>query len=40
MKNYYTRTDGTDTFTLTEARLTMRIPPSVMAWHPEYVQNE
>lgn len=40
MKQYYTRTDGTNTYTLTEARLTMRIPPSVMTWHPEYVQNE
>jgi len=40
LKQYYTRTDGTNTFTLTKARLTMRIPPSVMIWNPDYAQNE
>jgi tetratricopeptide (TPR) repeat protein len=40
MKDYYTRTDGTDTYTLSKDRLTLRIPPSVMKWHPEYSQNE
>jgi hypothetical protein len=40
MKQFYTRTDGTDEHTLTEARLTMRIPPNIMVWHPEYVQND
>lgn len=36
MKSYYTRTDGTNTYTLTEDRLTMEIPPVVLSWHPEY----
>lgn len=40
LKQYYTRTDGTGTFTLTKERLTMQIPPSVMIWHPEYTQNQ
>ena len=41
LKQFYTRTDGTEnTFTLTEARLTLRIPPSVMVWHPDYMQND
>lgn len=40
MKNYYTRTDGTNTYTLTQERLTLRIPPSVMVWNKDYVQNE
>jgi len=40
LKQYYTRTDGTTTYTLTKERLTMQIPPSVMVWHPEYVQND
>lgn len=40
LKQYYTRTDGTDSFTLTKERLTMKIPPSVMIWNPDYVQND
>jgi len=40
LKQYYTRTDGTNTYTLTKARLTMRIPPSIMIWNPDYAQNE
>jgi len=40
LKQYYTRTDGTSTFNLTKERLTLQIPPSVMIWHPEYVQND
>lgn len=40
MKPMYTHTDGTDTWTLTQKRLTFRIPPSVLAWHPEYTDNE
>ena len=39
MKSMYTHTDGKQTWTLTEDRLTMRIPPSVMDWHPEYTDN-
>lgn len=38
MKQYYTRTDGTNMYTLSEERLTMEIPPAVMEWHPEYKQ--
>lgn len=40
MKQYYTRTDGTSTYTLTKERLTLRIPPSVMIWNPNYIQND
>lgn len=40
MKSMYTHTDGVQTWTLTEERLTMRIPPSVMEWHPEYTDNK
>lgn len=40
MKQYYTHSVGAETYTLSEKRLTMRIPPQVMAWHPEYVDNE
>jgi len=40
MKDFYTRTDGTSTYTLTEDRLTMKIPPVVLSWHPEYKDNQ
>ncbi len=40
MKDYYTHTDGTETHTLTEERLTMRIPPSVMSWNPDFTNND
>ncbi len=40
LKDYYTHTDGTATYTLTEERLTMRIPPSVMSWNPDFVNND
>ena len=36
MKEFYTHTDGEQTYTLTEERLTMNIPPQITAWHPEY----
>lgn len=36
MKDYYTRTDGTDDYTLTKERLAMEIPPQILSWHPEY----
>ncbi len=39
LKQYYTRTDGTDTYTLTKERLTMKLPPSVMKWNPDFKQN-
>ena len=38
LKAYYTHTDGEQTYTLTEDRLTMEIPPIVLSWHPEYKQ--
>ena len=40
MKSYYTHTDGTTTYTLSEKRLTMRIPPSITVWHSDYINNE
>ncbi|MBR6247171.1 MAG: RagB/SusD family nutrient uptake outer membrane protein [Bacteroidales bacterium] len=36
LKAYYTHTDGTDTYTLTQDRLFLEIPPVVKSWHPEY----
>lgn len=36
LKDYYTHTDGTETYTLTEDRLYLEIPPIVLSWHPEY----
>ncbi|WP_461638600.1 RagB/SusD family nutrient uptake outer membrane protein [Labilibaculum euxinus] len=39
MKQYYTHTDGIDTYSLTKERLTMKIPPSVIIWNPEYQNN-
>jgi len=40
MKDFYTRTDGSNTYTLTEDRLTLEIPPIVLSWHPEYSINQ
>lgn len=40
LKEMYTHTDGTSTYTLTKERLTMRIPPAIMEWHPEYTDNK
>ena len=40
MKQWYVHTDGVQEYTLTEQRLVMRIPPSVMIWHDDYVNNE
>ncbi len=40
MKANYTHTDGTNTYTLTEKRLTYRIPSKVMAHNPGWVNNE
>lgn len=40
MKAGYTHTDGTKTYTLTEARLTYRIPPAVMNFNPGWTNNE
>lgn len=39
-KRNYTHTDGTETFTLTEPRLTLRIPPQVMGFSSEWQDNE
>jgi len=36
LKDYYTRSDGKQEYTLTEDRLVMEIPPLVLSWHPEY----
>lgn len=36
LKEYYTHTDGTETYTLTEERLKLEIPPKIISWHPEY----
>lgn len=40
MKQMYVHTVGEEAYTLTESRLTMRIPPSITQWHPEYINNE
>lgn len=40
MKQMYVHTVGEEVYTLTEERLTMRIPPSIKQWHPEYIDNE
>ena len=40
MKQWYVHTDGVQEYTLTEQRLVMRIPPSVMIWHDDYVNND
>lgn len=40
MKEMYVHSDGRQDYTLDEERLVMRIPPQVMEWHPEYVDNE
>ena len=36
LKQYYVHPVGKTTYTLTEERLIMKIPPTVIAWHPEY----
>ena len=36
LKDYYTHTDGETTYTLTEDRLYLEIPPIILSWHPEY----
>ncbi|MCF0172237.1 MAG: RagB/SusD family nutrient uptake outer membrane protein [Bacteroidales bacterium] len=36
LKQYYVHTVGNETYRLTEDRLYMKIPPTVIAWHPEY----
>lgn len=38
LKQYYTHTDGVDTYTLTEERLTLSIPPSIMVWNPHFAE--
>ena len=40
MKQMYVHTDGDTEYTLSEQRLVMRIPPAILAWHPEYTDNE
>ncbi|MCF0177710.1 MAG: RagB/SusD family nutrient uptake outer membrane protein, partial [Bacteroidales bacterium] len=36
MKQYYVHSVGKEVYTLTEERLKMKLPPTVIAWHPEY----
>lgn len=36
MKDYYVHTVGSETYTLTEDKLYLQYPPSVLLWHPEY----
>lgn len=36
LKQMYVHTVGSETYTLTEDRLLMAYPPSVLTWHPEY----
>lgn len=36
LKKMYVHTDGETDYTLTEDRLVMRIPPSVLQWHPDF----
>lgn len=38
LKPLYTHTVGSQTYTLTEEALYMAYPPTVLAWHPEYVK--
>lgn len=40
LKEMYVHNDGTSDYTLAEQRLVMRIPPSILIWHPEYTDNE
>ena len=40
MKQMYVHTDGEQEYTLSEQRLVMRIPPAILAWHPDYTDNE
>ena len=40
LKTFYTHTDGAQTYTLTEQRLTMKIPSAVMGWNPGFTNNE
>lgn len=39
LKQMYVHTVGDETYTLTKERLTLRIPPSILQWHPEYTDN-
>jgi hypothetical protein len=39
LKANYTHTDGINTWTLTEERLTFRIPPAVMVFNPDWTNN-
>ena len=36
LKQYYVHPVGKETYTLTDERLKMKIPPTVIAWHPDY----
>lgn len=36
LKQMYVHSDGQTEYTLSEDRLVMRIPPSILQWHPEY----
>ena len=38
MKDYYVHTVGNETYTLSQDRLDFQYPPSVTAWHPEYLE--
>lgn len=40
MKDFYVRKINGETYTLTEDKLYLQIPPSVLLWHPEYVENK
>lgn len=40
LKQMYVHSDGETEYRLTEDRLVMRIPPSILQWHPEYVDNQ
>ncbi|MBE6215998.1 MAG: RagB/SusD family nutrient uptake outer membrane protein [Bacteroidales bacterium] len=40
LKGMYVHTVGDQTYSLTKERLVMRIPPSILQWHPEYKDNE
>jgi len=39
-KSGYTHTDGTNTWTLTKQRLTLRIPPIVLQWNTSWKDND
>lgn len=40
LKTMYVHSVGEDTYTLTKERLVLRIPPSILQWHPEYTDNK